>query len=114
MEERSGMWFGENTLKALSSFLAGYNICLKDQGSEESILPTNDFFEWIKEKLEYSESTAGWANMILASTIGLNPKKIKWEQYDKGVTEEQHQASIKKFYKLVEEYMNEKKTEPNN
>ena len=44
--------------------------------------------------------------MILAVTIGLNPKKIKWGNYDINVTKEEHEKSIQKFYALLEEYVN--------
>jgi len=112
MEERPAMWLGECTLKAFSIFLMGYQSSLTDRGIDEDILPSSDFFEWIKEKLGYYESTAGWANMILASTIGLSPRNIKWKNYDKEVSSEQHYSSVKKFFELLEEYMDEK-TEQN-
>ncbi|WP_435261855.1 hypothetical protein [Tenacibaculum sp. nBUS_03] len=108
MEERPAMWLGECTLKALSSFLMGYQSGLTDKGIDEHILPTFEFFEWIKNKLGYYESTAGWANMILASTMGLDPKNIDWDSYDINVSSIQHNTSFKKFYELLEDYMNEK------
>ena len=108
MERRPGMWLGECTLKAFCTFLMGYQSSLVDRGFDDDILPSYEFFEWVKDKLGYYESTAGWANMILASTMGLNPKTIKWEDYDKEVSIEQHLSSIKKFYELVEEFMNER------
>lgn len=67
------------------------------------------FFDWVADKLGFYESTAGWHNMILAVTIGLDPQNINWENYDDGVTTEQHIQSVKRFYELVEEYVTEYK-----
>ncbi|MCD2259122.1 hypothetical protein [Psychroserpens luteolus] len=108
MEFRPAMWTGETSLKSIRIFLNGYSIALREhnilQSSEELEI---NFHDWIANKLGFYESTSGWPNMILAVTIGLNPKSIKWENYDSKVTKEQHEKSIKKFYELLEEFMNE-------
>ncbi len=106
VESRPAMWTGENSLKSIKTFLDGYLFALEEYGilkSENKI--EISFNDWIAEKLGFYESTAGWPNMILAVTLGLNPKKINWENYDKGASKEQHEESIRKFYELYEEFV---------
>ncbi|GAA3514957.1 hypothetical protein GCM10022393_31130 [Aquimarina addita] len=107
MEKRPAMWLSEVTLKSYDSFLMGYSCAIREYKIKENFGITFDFMEWTANKLGYFESTAGWANMILASTIGLNPKEIRWENYNTNVTKEQHQNSVKKFYELIDEYITE-------
>ncbi|MCI5055899.1 MAG: hypothetical protein MRY83_07305 [Flavobacteriales bacterium] len=104
MEERPGLWLGKPTLKSIASFLVGYDCALIDHLLEMSIGVSKVFHDWVAERLGYSESTAGWANMILASVLGLDPKKPNWENYDESVSNEIHLKSIKQFYKLLDEY----------
>lgn len=66
------------------------------------------FFDWVANKLGYFESTAGWANMILAYSIGFKPESIIWEEvFDYNITKEQHLRSIQIFYELVEQFIDE-------
>ncbi|AZA98282.1 hypothetical protein EG359_01095 [Chryseobacterium joostei] len=66
------------------------------------------FFDWIANKVGYSSSTAGWVNMIVAYTIGFKPKTINWNKFlETTITKEQHIASVKMFYKLLEEFKEE-------
>lgn len=108
IEPRPAMWTGENTLKSIGIFLTGYysalleNNLIGNSNSEES------FHNWVADKLGFYESTAGWGNMILAVTIGLNPKKISWENFDSEVDKNQHEMSIRKFYELLEEFISNK------
>lgn len=106
MEARPGMWTGEHTLKSIRIFSEGYSVALCENEimdlSNQSSLNFND---WIANRLGFSESTAGWQNMILAVTLGLNPKRIEWENYDSDVTYDQHIKSIEKFYELLEEFI---------
>lgn len=108
MEARPVLWTGANTLQSIRTFLDGYSYALYEHSisivSDDSEL---DFHNWVAKKLGFYESTAGWQNMILAVSLGLNPKKIKWENYDSVVTKQQHEKSIQKFYELLEEYINE-------
>ena len=106
MEARPAMWTGELTLKSIRTFLDGYSYAfienkLDDQSGSNEL----DFHDWIAAKLGFNESTAGWQNMILAYTIGLDPKNIRWEAYDIGISKELHEKSIKQFYALLEEYI---------
>ena len=106
MEARPAMWTGELSLKSIRTFLDGYWYALNEHQLVETEIELN-FHDWIANKLGFYESTAGWQNMILAVTIGLNPKTIEWEDYDSEVTKEQHEQSIRKFYELVEEFVKE-------
>lgn len=107
MEARPAMWTGELTLKSIRTFLNGYSFALH----EHKLFDLNDqsepnFHDWTANKLDFYESTAGWQNMILAVTIGLDPKILNWENYDSQITKEQHEMSIRKFYELLEEFIN--------
>ncbi len=107
IKARPAMWTGELTLKSIRTFLDGYSCALFDHkiiGLNKRDEP--NFHDWTAHKLGFYESTAGWQNMILAVTIGLDPNNIEWENYDSQVTKEQHEMSIKKFYELFEEYIN--------
>ena len=108
MEARPAMWTGELSLKSIRTFLDGYSYAL-DQ--HKIINPDKEdelnFHDWVANKLGFYESTAGWQNMILAVTIGLDPKSIRWENYDLEVTKEQHETSVRKFYELLEEFVKE-------
>jgi hypothetical protein len=107
MEPRPAMWTGELTLKSIRTFINGYSCALhKYEIIDFNKKDEPNFHDWTAKKLGFYESTAGWQNMILAVTIGLNPKEIKWENYDSNVTKEQHEKSIKNFYELLEEYIN--------
>ena len=116
MKDRPGMWTGELSLKSIRAFLEGYSCALYehkliDLKQEKGL----NFHDWVANKLEFYESVAGWQNMILAVTICLNPKAIKWENYDSEITKEQHEKSIQKFYELLEEFIIEyKNTVANN
>ncbi|WP_288341165.1 hypothetical protein [uncultured Roseivirga sp.] len=108
IEARPSMWTGELSLKSIRTFIDGYSFALHehkmidlDEDNEEN------FHDWLAKKLGFYESTAGWQNMILAVTIDLDPKNIKWDNYDSSVTKEQHENTIRKFYELLEEFVKE-------
>jgi len=106
MEDRPAMWTGEATLKSIRTFLDGYYLALHENNlvdEGEEVEP--NFHDWIANKLGFGESTAGWHHMILAYTIGLNPKKIQWKDYDVKVSKEQHKESIKQFYIINERHV---------
>lgn len=104
IEKRPAMWTGEVNLKSIKLFVSGYYQALIDN----KIVPENidePFFDWVANKLGYFESTAGWANMILAYTLGFEPQSIIWEEvFDYNVTKEQHLRSLQQFYELVEQF----------
>lgn len=107
IEQRPIMWTGEASLKSIKTFVSGYYLALIDNKIVNEHID-EPFFDWVANKLGYFESTAGWANMILAYSIGVKPENINWEEffvYD--ITQEQHLKSIKLFYELVEQFKNE-------
>lgn len=106
MKARPAMYTGELSLKSIHTFLQGYSMALQQHQLLEIDNPTS-FHDWVAQKLGFYESTAGWANMILATTLDLNPATISWEDYfTLTVSKAQHQQSIELFYQLLEEYKN--------
>jgi hypothetical protein len=102
------MWTGEATLKSINNYISGYYHALLDNKIVQKPHTDEPFFDWVAKKLGYYESTAGWANMILAFSIGFKPENISWEEvFATPVTNEQHMKSIKFFYELVEQFKNE-------
>ncbi|MEM5564074.1 hypothetical protein WNY78_03115 [Psychroserpens sp. AS72] len=107
IEHRPALYTGQSTLKSLHTYLSGYKQALIDNNLTQYDDQHDPFFDWVANKLGFYESTAGWANMILAVTIGLDSKRVDWNNFDSKVTREQHELSFKKFYELLEEYINE-------
>lgn len=107
IEKRQAMWTGEASLKSIKIFVSGYYQALRDNKIVEENFD-EPFFDWVANKLGYFESTAGWANMILAYSIGFKPESIIWEEvFDYNVAKEQHLRSIQIFYELVEQFKDE-------
>ena len=105
IELRPAMWTGEHSLKSIWIFLGGYSLALHDFhliDLQEEYQP--DFNDWVAKKLGFTESTAGWHNMILAYTLGL-PPRISWKNIDAQAFKEQHSKSIKLFYLLLDEFV---------
>lgn len=105
IEKRPAMYIGDVTLGNIMVLIHGYEIAMQDAGIKDGSIPEfSAFHEFVQKKYGYYESTAGWANMILAVTIGLSPDGITWEDYDVGVTREQHFESVKTFFSLLNEF----------
>lgn len=108
IEPRPAMWTGEATLKSIHNYISGYYRALLDNKIVQKPHTDEPFFDWVAKKLGYYESTAGWANMILAFSMGFKPENISWEEvFATPVANEQHLKSIKFFYELVEQFKNE-------
>jgi len=60
----------------MHTYIGGYYHALRDNSLNQDEDQFEPFFDWVANKLGFNESTAGWANMILAITIGLDPKHI--------------------------------------
>lgn len=96
-----------HTLRGIHTFLSGYKL-----GLLVNDIPDTDkfmrFSDWIAKKLKFYNSTMNWwPDMILASTIGMDPNQVNWTIFSENyssVTEEQHAKSIKRFYELLEEF----------
>lgn len=70
-------------------------MAMRDAGVEDVSTPDFDgFHEFVRERYNYFESTAGWANMIKAVVIGLDPNHIRWENYDHAMTFDQKKRRL--------------------
>ncbi len=105
VRKRPGMYIGDEKLENMRSYLAGYQMAMMDLNLEDTAEPSfYEFHEWIRNRFNYYESTAGWCNMIFAVVLGFDPENIRWENYQKDATTEQHRESIREFYRLLDEY----------
>jgi hypothetical protein len=110
IELRPAMFTGENTLRSIYVYATGYYQALLDNRIESKGHSEEPFFDWVANRLGYYESTAGWVNMITAESIGLDPRNINWNDFlELDLTEDQHTKSIRRFYELLEEFINELK-----
>lgn len=104
MQARPALWTGELSLQSIRTYLDGYTMALH-QNKLLAITGEPNFHDWVAHKLGFYESTAGWHNMILAITLGFNPKQIEWEDYAKEATKKQQLQAIQHFYELLEIFM---------
>jgi hypothetical protein len=108
IELHPAMWTGEATLDSIRNYISGYYHALLDNKIVHKAHTDEPFFDWVANKLGYYESSAGWANMILAYCMGFKPQEINWEDvFATPVTKEQHLKSISYFYELLEEFKKE-------
>ena len=103
------------TLRGLHTWLGGYKQALFDHGLDKNKefckKKKNDFHDFVAKKLGFRESTAGWADMILATTLGHDPKTFNWLVFMNNyssIAEEDHDMSIEKFYELLGEFSERK------
>ncbi len=105
IEGRPAMFTGELTLKSIHIYISGYHHALVEDKFE---LQSDPFHDWVASKLDYYESTAGWANMILAKCMGFEPREIDWNVMLETIpSKQQHLESIDMFYRMLEEFKNE-------
>jgi hypothetical protein len=105
MEVRPAMWTGEPTLRSIRIFIDGYCRALLDHGRIPESAWKEPFHDWVAKRLGYYASTAGWVNMILAHSMGLDPQTVDWAEFiQTPVTNGQHEASVRLFYQLLEEF----------
>lgn len=108
IEARPGMWTGKNSLASIHVYACGYYHALLDHKIQSTPHSNEPFFDWTANKLGYDSSTAGWVNMIVAESMGFDPKHINWEEViDTPISKEQHALSIRRFYELLEEFKRE-------
>lgn len=99
------MYIGDLDLDNLKTYIHGYQRAMDDAKINDVSTPEfHGLHEFVRKKYNYFESTAGWANMIKAVVLGLDPENISWESYDKNITFEQQKEALAKFYELLEEY----------
>jgi hypothetical protein len=66
---RPGMYIGEPSITRLAAFLTGYTGALGHVGY--TLRDSGRFYafnDWVARRLDFSNSTSGWGNMILART----------------------------------------------
>lgn len=103
IEPRPAMWTGDWSLKSICTYVSGYSHALRDLGCVT--VDQDPFFDWIANKLGYYESTAGWANMILAVSMGFDSEEIDWNEFlVLDISDSDHKKSLRLFYVLLEEY----------
>ena len=102
---RSGMFIGVPSTISMFIYLNGYQQAMRDVGAKDVTSP--DFYEfhnWVQRKLGYSNSIAGWSNMILANTLGLPPNHSWNISFKLDASEEQHDQALKRFFEFIDEY----------
>ncbi len=104
IERRPGMYFCE-TLDSLHCFYLGYVTAMDEAEVSDVSKPSFDgFHEWVRERFGFREPTSGWANMLLAVTLGHKPEKVNWDNFKNSVSREDHKRSLDLFFELIKEY----------
>jgi len=67
IKKRPVLYIGSNNITSMENFMHGYDFaCLVNDIEYNNIYPLFWYFhEWIMEKYNWNESTAGWKNIIL-------------------------------------------------
>jgi len=99
------MFIGDVTPNNLDVFILGYQIAMMDLGYiDESAPPYSDFSNWVANKLGFFEPTAGWARIILAKTLGEDPKAVDWRNFGCNATRAQLTEATMRAFELIEEF----------
>lgn len=61
---RPGMYIGYHSPTHLHSFLCGFSLATNFESSSTEEPCFDDFHDWVAKRLNYPESTSGWAYMI--------------------------------------------------
>ena len=61
---KTEMYIGYSSPTHLDSFLSGYYFAKRDETTKEESPKFYKFHDWVANKLDYKESTSGWANII--------------------------------------------------
>ena len=104
MQNRLGMYINPPTLPSLMNFINGYIMATRCHHIDEpnTLHPFHDF---VAQQLGYAESTAGFANMILAYVYGFSPANIDWPNFlSQPISAQQHAQAVELFYQLLQAY----------
>lgn len=76
IKQRPGLYIDSNNITSMQNFLNGYDFaCLVNEIEYNNVYPLFWYFhEWVMEKYNWYESTAGWKNIILKNN---NDDEIK-------------------------------------
>jgi hypothetical protein len=108
---RPGMFIGNSSPNSLQVFLQGYKMAMLETGVvDASHPPLRGFHDWVASRLGFSSSVPGWANMILATTMGLDPAHVSWEEIDRSATRQQQIEATTRVFELLDEYRREAPT----
>jgi len=101
MQNRFGMYINPPTLPSLMNFISGYTMATRCHHIDESDI-LRPFHDFVAQQLGYAESTAGFANMILASICGFSPTDIDWPNFlSQPISAQQHAQAVELFYRLL-------------
>lgn len=105
LRNRPGMFIGEVTPNNLAVFISGYRIAMMDLGYvDTSAPPYADFYDWVADKLDFSQLTFGWAEIILAKTLGGDREIVDWENFSRNATRAQLEEATRRSFELIEEF----------
>lgn len=79
IKKRPALYIGNNQITSMRNFLDGYDFaCLVNGIEHNNIYPQFWYFhEWAMEKYNWSESTAGWKNIILKENNNDEEKSLE-------------------------------------
>ena len=66
--------------------------------------PYSDFSDWVACKLGFSQSTVGWAKIILANTLGEDSETVDWKDFGRNATRAQLMGATMRAFELIEEF----------
>ena len=95
------LYINPPTLPSLLNFISGYTTAARCHHIDEpdTLRPFHDF---VAQQPGYAESTAGFANMILACVCGFSPADIDWPDFpSQPIAAQQHAQAVERFYRLL-------------
>lgn len=105
VRERPAMYIGTVSLHGLRNFSDGFQMGVDSCGYKMSDTPDfRGFHDFVAQELKFSSSTAGWANMILASIVFPNSKNIQLDKLNQLASHNDHVKSLELFYSLLDKY----------
>jgi hypothetical protein len=106
---RTGMFIGDESLTALHFNINGYLWACDLKGIKEDLEPDFGLFhDFVANYYLYSESTAGWKNMILSQNFGIEKQALKefYKLFDLFRTNAKIGKAKNILYKLLDRIVN--------
>jgi len=105
LRSRPGMYIGELTPNNLCLYISGYRLAMNDLGYvDTSSPPYDDFYDWIARKFGFFQVSVGWAEIILAKTLGEARDTIDWNNFARGATRAQLEEAMRWSFELFDEF----------